>query len=59
MRILVMFFHFPPISGGGVVVGVDLVNNLAKNFNKIIPRLQIVNTVETPPQETQVSVLKE
>ena len=30
MNILVVVFHFPPISGGGVVVAVELVNNFAK-----------------------------
>ena len=30
MRILFMVFHFPPISGGGVVVVVDIANTLAQ-----------------------------
>jgi len=30
MNVLVVFFHFPPISGGGVIVAVDIVNTLAK-----------------------------
>ena len=30
MRILFMVFHFPPISGGGVVVIVELANILAE-----------------------------
>ena len=30
MNILVVVFHFPPISGGGVIVAVELVNNFAK-----------------------------
>ena len=30
MKILAIIFHFPPISGGGVIVAVELVNNFAK-----------------------------
>ena len=30
MRVLFMVFHFPPISGGGVVVVVDIANTLAQ-----------------------------
>ena len=30
MKILAIIFHFPPMSGGGVVVAVDIVNNFAK-----------------------------
>ena len=35
MQILVMVFHFPPISGGGVVVITDIVNKLAELGNDI------------------------
>ena len=35
MNILAIFFHFPPISGGGVIVAVDIVNSLAKNGHEI------------------------
>ena len=38
-----MFFHFPPISGGGVVVAVDLVNKLAEKGHEV--------TVLTPDLE--------
>ena len=30
MKILAILFHFPPMSGGGVTVSVDIVNNFAK-----------------------------
>ena len=30
MNILFVVFHFPPISGGGVIVAVDIANSLAK-----------------------------
>jgi len=35
MRILVMVFHFPPMSGGGVVLIVDIVNKLAELGNDV------------------------
>ena len=35
MQVLVMVFHFPPISGGGVVVITDIVNKLAELGNEV------------------------
>ena len=35
MNILFFIFHFPPLSGGGVVVGVDLVNTLSELGHKV------------------------
>ena len=61
MRILVMFFHFPPISGGGVVVGVDLVNNLAKKGHDITvltPNLEWKGEIFNPKINSKISVIK-
>ena len=35
MRILVLVFHFPPISGGGVVVITDIINKFAEMGNDV------------------------
>lgn len=35
MNILAFIFHFPPMSGGGVIVSVDIVNNFAKLGHKV------------------------
>ena len=35
MRILVPVFHFPPISGGGVVVITDIINKFAELGNEV------------------------
>lgn len=35
MNVLIVFFHFPPISGGGVIVATDIVNSLAEIGHKI------------------------
>jgi len=35
VRILVMVFHFPPMSGGGIVVISDIVNKLAELGNDV------------------------
>jgi len=35
MNILIIFFHFPPISGGGVIVATDIVNTLAKMGHEV------------------------
>ena len=35
MRILIATFHFPPISGGGVVVIVDIINKLVELGNDV------------------------
>ena len=35
MKILVLVFHFPPISGGGVVVIADIINKFAELGNDV------------------------
>lgn len=35
MRILALFFHFPPMSGGGPVVSFDIVNTMASMGHKV------------------------
>ena len=35
MKILVLVFHFPPISGGGVVVITDIINKFAELGNDV------------------------
>ena len=51
MNILAIFFHFPPISGGGVVVATEIVNNLIKTGNNvtvITPQLKWSGAVYEP-----------
>jgi len=45
MKILSVIFHFPPISGGGVIVAVELLNNFAKLGHEV--------TVVTPQLDWQ------
>ena len=61
MRILVMFFHFPPISGGGVVVAVELVNKLAEKGHDVtvlIPDLEWKGEKFNPKINSKISVIR-
>ena len=60
MNVLVVFFHFPPISGGGVIVAVDIVNSLAKIGHKvtvITPNLQWDGPKYEPKIDSKIDVI--
>lgn len=61
MRILFVVFHFPPISGGGVVVIVELANKLAE-LNHIVtvltPDLVWSGQQFNPPISDKISVVR-
>lgn len=61
MNILAVLFHFPPISGGGVVVAVELVNNFAKmghDVTVITPKINWDGPVYEPKLEQSVKVVR-
>ena len=61
MNILAIFFHFPPISGGGVIVAVDIVNSLAKNGHEITvltPNLEWNGPKYEPEINSKVDVMR-
>ena len=61
MNILTVFFHFPPISGGGVVVAVELINNFAKmghNVTVITPEIKWDGPTYVPKIEKSVKVVR-
>jgi len=60
MNILFLVFHFPPISGGGVIVAVDLVNTLAKLGHKITvitPNVEWIGPKYEPEINSNVKVI--
>jgi len=61
MKILAVVFHFPPISGGGVIVAVEIINNLAKLGHKvtvITPELEWGGPTYDPKMESNVEIIK-
>ena len=61
MNILAIFFHFPPISGGGVIVAVDIVNSLAKSGHEITvltPNLEWSGPKYEPEINSKVDVMR-
>ena len=60
MNILAVFFHFPPISGGGVIVAVDIVNSFAQmghNVTVLTPDL-VWNGPEYKPEiDSKINVI--
>jgi len=61
MKILAVIFHFPPISGGGVIVAVEIINNLAKLGHKvtvITPELEWGGPTYDPKMESNVEIIK-
>ena len=61
MRILAMVFHFPPISGGGVVVIVDIINKLAElgnNVTVLTPELDWSGERYEPKINPTIKVIK-
>ena len=61
MNILAVFFHFPPISGGGVVVAVDIANSFAQmghNVTVLTPDL-VWNGPEYKPEiDSKINVIR-
>ena len=60
MNVMIIFFHFPPISGGGVIVAVDIVNSLAKIGHKvtvITPNLQWDGPKYEPKIDSKIDVI--
>lgn len=61
MNILAVFFHFPPMSGGGVIVAVDIVNNFAKLGHKvtvITPDLEWSGPKFEPKLDSSIKVIR-
>ena len=61
MHILAFFFHFPPISGGGVVVIVDIVNTLAEmghDVTVLTPDLEWTGPIYEPKINSKVNVIR-
>ena len=62
MKILFMVFHFPPISGGGVIVIVELANKLAELGNDVIiltPKLDWNGEIYNPSLDSRISIIRE
>ena len=56
-----MVFHFPPISGGGVVVIVELANSLAKlghDVTSLTPKLKWDGPVYNPELNSKIKIIK-
>lgn len=61
MNILAIFFHFPPISGGGVVVAVDIVNSFAKmghNVTVLTPNLVWKGPEYKPEIDSKINIIR-
>ena len=61
MKILFMVFHFPPISGGGVIVIVELANKLAELGNDVTiltPKLDWNGEIYNPPLDSRISIIQ-
>ena len=61
MKILAVIFHFPPISGGGVIVAVEIINNLAKlghEITVITPELKWDGPTYDPKMESNVEIIR-
>lgn len=61
MRILVMVFHFPPMSGGGSVVSTEIVNSFAKlghTVTVLTPDLEWSGSQYSPKFDTNVHIVR-
>ena len=61
MQILVLVFHFPPISGGGVVVITEIINKfveLGNDVTVITPDLQWNGEVYNPEINSKIKVIR-
>jgi len=61
VKVLFMVFHFPPISGGGVVVIVELANSLAKlghDVTILTPKLKWDGPIYNPELHSKIKIIK-
>ena len=61
MKILVLVFHFPPISGGGVVVITDIINKFAELGNEvtvITPNLKWDGEQFNPKINSKIKIIR-
>ena len=61
MNILFVVFHFPPISGGGVIVAVDIANSLAKighEVSVLTPNLEWGGPKYEPEVDSKVDIIR-
>ena len=61
MKILVLVFHFPPISGGGVVVITDIINKFAELENDvtvITPNLDWNGEIFNPKINPKIKIIR-
>ena len=61
MNILFVVFHFPPISGGGVIVAVDIANSLAKighEVSVLTPNLEWDGPKYEPKVDSKVDIIR-
>ena len=61
MKILVLVFHFPPISGGGVVVITDIINKFAELENDvtvITPNLDWKGEIFNPKINPKIKIIR-
>ena len=61
MNILFVVFHFPPISGGGVIVAVDIANSLAKighDVSVLTPNLEWDGPKYEPEVDSKVDIIR-
>lgn len=61
MNILAVFFHFPPISGGGAVVSVDIINSFVKmghNVTVLTPNLVWKGPEYKPEINSKINIIR-
>jgi glycosyltransferase involved in cell wall biosynthesis len=61
MRILALFFHFPPMSGGGPVVSFNIVNTIASMGHKVtvlVPDVTWQDKRYEPPMHENLNVIR-
>ena len=61
MQILVLVFHFPPISGGGVVVITEIINKfveLGNDVTVITPDIEWNGEVYNPEINSKIKVIR-
>ena len=61
MQILVLVFHFPPISGGGVVVITEIINKFAELGNEVTvvtPDLEWNGEIYNPEINSKIKVIR-
>jgi len=61
MKILAVLFYFPPMSGGGIIVAVDIVNNFAMLGHKvtvITPNIEWLGPKFEPKIDSSIEVIR-